>query len=176
MNIPKYLIVHHSGGTDANPLQDSSNYTVEMCDRDHKERFNMQSVTGHWCGYHAFINKFGLLTITRLDTEVGAHTIGHNLESLGICIAGNFDQALPTSAQITTLKNWLIAKKAQYNILDENIVPHRKFSPKTCYGNNLSDDWARKLLPVAPVVDNGPTIQKVAALLDQAKALLATIK
>lgn len=154
-NIPKYIIVHHSGGTDANPLQDSSNYTVEQCNQDHKIRFNFISSLGYYVGYQYFIDKYGMMTQTRSDTEEGAHTIGKNLESLGICLAGNFDATLPTDAQIITLKQFIKDKMAQYNIPIENVVPHRTFAVKTCYGKLLADDWARSLV-VEKVVEEVP--------------------
>ena len=74
----KNIIVHHAGGTDSNPLQDSSNYTVAMCNNDHKARFNMLSSLGSYVGYHYFIDKAGVVTQTRADTEEGAHCVGYN--------------------------------------------------------------------------------------------------
>lgn len=154
---PKYIIVHHSGGTDANPLQDSSNYTIEECNQDHKIRFGMLSSLGYYVGYNYFIDKEGDITQTRTDTEEGAHTIGYNNHpgdpaehhAIGICLAGNFDATLPTQAQINTLKDFLEEKVALYSIPLEHIVPHRTFAHKTCYGNLLSDTWASDLLKVS---------------------------
>lgn len=146
MNNPKYIIVHHTGGSDANPLQDSSNYTFAQCDKDHKVRFNFVSSLGYYVGYHYYIEKDGTLHQARADGDEGAHTIGKNSSSLGVCMAGNFDFGMPTPAQVITLKELLIKKTSQYNIPAVNIVPHRTFANKTCYGNNLADDWAAKLI------------------------------
>lgn len=142
MNTPKYLIVHHTGGTDTDPLADTSNHTFAIVDEWHKQK--------GWgkIGYHYFIDKQGVLTQGRADNEEGAHTIGYNLQSLGICLAGNFDATMPTEAQIVTLRNLLAVKTKQYAIPLENIVPHRFASGKTCYGKLLADDWARRLLIV----------------------------
>lgn len=170
-NLPKYLIVHHSGGTDANPLQDSSNYTVAMCDSDHKIRFGMQSSTGHWAGYHYFIDKAGVITQTRLDTEEGAHTIGYNLQSLGVCLAGNFDATMPTEAQKVTLTKWLREKTLQYNLAPISIVPHRKFANKTCYGKLIANDWAMNLI-LTPEMTRGEKLAKAMKLLLEAAELL----
>lgn len=145
MNNLKYIIIHHSGGTDANPLQDSSNYTVEQCNQDHKIRFNFKSTLGWYVGYQYFIDKAGIMTQCRSDTEEGAHTVGKNKESIGICMAGNFDVTLPTQAQIETLKKIIRTKRIQYDIPIENVVPHRTFATKTCYGNLLSDTWAQEM-------------------------------
>lgn len=140
------IIVHHSGGTDANPLQDSSNYTVDECNQDHKIRFNMLSSLGWYVGYTYFIDKAGVVTQTRKDGEEGAHTIGHNSDSIGICLAGNFDLTLPTDAQIKSLTILMASKVAEFNIPLSAIVPHRHFATKTCYGKRLADNWASSLL------------------------------
>ena len=36
MNKPEWIIIHMTGGTDANPLLDTSNHTAEMVDAWHK--------------------------------------------------------------------------------------------------------------------------------------------
>lgn len=146
MAAPQYLIVHHSGGTDANPLQDSSGYTAEMCNRDHKARFNFISSLGSYVGYQYVIEKDGKVTQCRKDDEEGAHTIGKNKNSIGIMLSGNFDVTLPTVPQVEALKKLLKEKMKQWNIPPNFIVPHRQFSNKTCYGSKLTDDWARKLV------------------------------
>lgn len=167
LNTPLYLIVHHTGGTDASPLADSSNFTFEQCNQLHKEKFNMKSSLGFYVGYHYYIEKDGKLKQARADTDEGAHTIGKNTSSLGICLAGNFDATFPTAEQLITLKDILNKKSKQYNIKPENIVPHRAFATKTCYGKKLSDDWARSLL--VPVESK---ITQAKKLLAQAVELL----
>ena len=156
----KNLIIHHSGGTDSNPLQDSSHYTLQQCNADHKTRFNMKSSLGWYIGYHYFIDINGIVTQTRKDTEEGAHCKGYNNTaydrvnfpqnlSIGICLAGNFDATLPNEKQIASLKNLLQLKTKEYSIALSNIRPHRHFAKKSCYGNKLSDTWASELLSTA---------------------------
>lgn len=173
MNPIKYIIVHHTGGTDAEPLSDSSNFTVQQCDKLHRDRFNMKSSLGWYVGYTYYIDKAGVVTQTRKDGEIGAHTIGFNGNSIGICLAGNFDATLPTPAQIESLKKLIIEKMTKFNVLPENIVPHRKFAKKTCYGNRLGEDWARNLVagavpqkPVISIVTLGETSDAVKAVQD----------
>ena len=144
--MPKYLIIHHSGGTNANPLADSSNYTPAMCNADHKISFNMLSSLGSYVGYQYFIDKAGNVTQHRKDTEEGAHTKGYNKISIGICLAGNFDATLPTEAQITSLRTLQKKKMLEYGIPLANIVPHRTFAVKTCFGKKLPDNWAQTIM------------------------------
>ena len=154
MNIPKYIIVHHTAVSyDVNP--DQFNATNEY----HK-KFEMKSSLGFWGGYHYEVSKAGIIRQFRNDNEDGAHTIGKNKESLGICLDGNFDTELPTKEQTETLRKFLVEKCKLYGIIPENIVPHRAFAAKSCYGSKLPDDWARNLL----IKTSNPPNEKIAVL------------
>lgn len=150
-NKPQFLIVHHTGGTDANPKEDTSHHSFEVVDGWHRQLWNDKSSLGHFIGYHYFIDREGKVTQGRADTDEGLHTKQYNLKSLGICLAGNFDVTKPTKAQVDALTSLLKAKMEQYKISAANIVPHRAFAQKSCYGNLLSDSWARDLVKVVPV-------------------------
>lgn len=145
-NVPKFLIVHHTGGTDSNPLADTSHHTFEIVDTYHKGLWNFKSSLGHYIGYHYFIDKSGKVTQGRADSDEGAHTKGKNLTSIGICLAGNFDAQLPTTKQKDALRTLLGRLSVLYGIPKANIVPHRAFANKTCYGKKLGDTWAADLL------------------------------
>ena len=145
----QFIIVHHSGGTASNPLADSSNYTVAMCDRDHKARGFGISSLGYHVGYQYIIEKDGKVTQCRKDNEEGAHTIGKNKNSIGIMLSGNFDATLPTAEQTESLKKLLLQKINEWDLHPNMIVPHRQFAQKTCYGKKLSDSWARDLVKEA---------------------------
>lgn len=153
LNTPEYLIIHHTGGTDANPLADTSNHTFEIVDAYHK------SLGWEMIGYHYFIEKDGTTKQGRQENYHGAHTIGYNEKSLGICLAGNFDQTLPTKEQEKSLIKLLNDTRTRYKIPIEKIVPHRMFANKTCYGRRLADDWAQKLL--TPVLSKQTILDKI---------------
>ena len=145
-NKVEMIIVHHTGGTDANPLADTSGQSFEIVDEWHRKQWNFKSSLGHYIGYHYFIDKTGKVTQGRADGDTGAHTIGKNNSSLGICLAGNFSATLPTEAQVEALTKLLREKTKQYHLLPEKIFPHRKFANKECYGAKLSDTWAAELV------------------------------
>src|SRR3990167_5683203 len=138
-NNPKYILVHHTGGSDSAPLADTSHHTLEMVNEAHRVRFNYRASNGTYCGYHYFLTKKGKIFPATPENEEGVHTIGHNLDSIGICLAGNFDATLPTPEQINALRGLLVRLGAKYKIPYENIVPHRAFATKTCYGKKLAD-------------------------------------
>lgn len=146
MNKPQYLIVHHTGGSNANPTADTSHHTFEVVNQYHRGLWNFRSSLGHYIGYQYFIEKNGKVTQGRADSDEGAHCIGKNRSSIGICLAGNFDVTLPTKAQEEALVDLCKRLAATYSIPTSKIVPHRAFSNKSCYGKRLSDDWARSLV------------------------------
>lgn len=145
-NKPKYIILHHTSGSDSNPLADTSGQTFEIVDDYHRQKWNFKSNLGHYLGYQYFIDKSGKVTQAREDTEEGAHTIGQNKSSIGICLAGNFDVTMPTTDQISALRTLLLEKMVEYSLDKSCIVPHRKFANKSCNGKLLSDNWGQILV------------------------------
>lgn len=178
LNTPKYLIVHHTGGTDFDPLADSSNQTFEVVNEYHRNApavwLGEYSSLGYAIGYTYFIDKTGKVTQGRADTDEGAHCKGYNTQSIGICLAGNFDATMPTQEQIDALKKLVAIKMDQYKISLSKVVPHRTFASKTCFGRLLPDDWVQKLM-TPPAVTSVCTseIVKKASLWDD---LIAYIK
>ena len=165
MNIPKWIILHHTAGTESDPLADTSHHTFAIVNEYHRKKFNFKSSLGTYIGYHYFIDKQGVITQGRADTDEGAHTIGKNKESLGICLAGNFDLTYPTDIQLQVLKKLLREKSAQYKIPLINIVPHRRFSEKTCYGTKLYDNFASDICRISILEQIVESLLKVVKLL-----------
>ena len=175
----KNIIVHHTAS--------GTNYTLDMCNTDHKTRFNMKSSLGYFVGYHYFIDPKGKVTQTRKDTEEGAHCRGWNNTkgnspdrmSIGISMVGNFSIALPTDAQVKALTKLLNDKVKEYNIDTSKIVPHRKYASTECYGKLLSDTWASELVikSVVPVVNqNNAVILEIRKKIGEVETLLTQIK
>lgn len=150
-NSVKWIVVHHCGGTDSDPLADTSEQSFGVVNEYHRQKWNFRSSLGYYIGYHYYIDKKGKVTQGRADTDEGAHTIGMNTESIGICLAGNFDVTMPTIAQIEALKSLVEKKMEEYGIPMDKVVPHRRFANKTCFGRNLLDNWVQTLL--TPPVD-----------------------
>ena len=96
-----------------------------------------------WCdlGYHFYIEADGELKIGRWLVKRGAHCIGQNTKSIGICLAGNFMVQKPTKAQTETLKKLL--KELEY----KEIGGHRIYQAnRTCPGKLLSEDYLKSLM------------------------------
>ena len=168
-NNVKWLVIHHTGGTDLNPMADTSNHTFEIVDQYHK------NLGWGKIGYHYFISKEGDVKQGRMDFEEGAHCnqvlsgVSLNVQSLGIALAGNFDLTMPTVGQIKALKDLIKSKMLEYNIPLANVVPHRKFASKSCYGQHLSDEWIKTILNEAPV--SPPCVQEKAVVEEQRRQI-----
>lgn len=133
--VPKYIIVHHSAANTPTPQYDA-------IDAWHKARGFPQSESGYFVGYHRVIEKDGSVRVARRDGERDADTLGHNFDSLSVCLVGNFDETTPTPAQVDALGALLVEWATRYHIPAGDILPHRHFQNKSCYGSQLGDEWA----------------------------------
>jgi N-acetylmuramoyl-L-alanine amidase len=153
MNKPEYIIVHHTGGTVSDPKADTSHHTFEQVNAWHRQDPNVWlgylSSLGYSLGYHYFIDKSGKVKQARAHTDIGAHCKGYNNKSIGICLAGNFDVTIPTKEQTEALRKLLLILNDQYPKTE--VVPHRHFSSKSCYGSKLADSWAVDLIKKTPI-------------------------
>ena len=74
------LIVIHCSATRSN-----QNFPVTALIRCHAERFG-------FTGYHYYITRNGRIYQTRHEQLVGAHAVGYNQHSLGVCYEGGLDE------------------------------------------------------------------------------------
>ena len=76
-------------------------------------------------GYHYFIQKDGNLQIGRWIGKIGAHCLGHNTGSVGICLAGN---GAFTEFQFKTLKKLCLNLCQIFELHEADIYPHWYFN------------------------------------------------
>lgn len=146
VNKPNKIIVHHS----ASPRDTTTIFDI---DEWHKKRGFLQGRDGHYVGYHYVITGDGQVHQTKDDDEEGCHTLGQNLQSIGICLTGNFDTETPSDNQGQRLGELLLAIRRRYGIAPEKIFPHRQFAQKDCYGLLLSADWAEECALQAEILE-----------------------
>ena len=122
------VVIHHSA---------SSSVTTKKSDleRWHKERGFLE------IGYHKVIERDGTVADGRDEGSDGAHAKGANLNSLGICVAGDFEVEIPTSAQIAALESVLVGWCRQYGLTEAHIFGHTNVPGGTtktlCPGKHL---------------------------------------
>jgi len=130
MNNPKRIIIHHSG-TDTGDVHTFRNHHV--------------NVNG-WndVGYHYVITREGALQKGRAENVVGAHTLGHNQDTIGICLVGNFNNYTPNDQQINTLIKIIKDIRSRYG--DIPVGYHRDFGSTSCPGNLFPVDLINQRL------------------------------
>lgn len=141
-----YLVLHHTGGTDADPFADSSHHTASVIEQWHLQK-GWEGI-----GYHYVIEKDGTIWAGRPEHRSSAAVLNWNSKTLNIVMAGNFDRKegtpnrLPTKEQEESFK-WLYQQisKRYTQLIPDKVIPHRKLQVKTCYGKNLADDYGKKL-------------------------------
>lgn len=144
MTIPTHIITHHAVS--------APHHTVLDVNKWHRVRWpDFKSELGWWVGYQYVIELDGTVTQTRKETEEGAHCIGMNRSSIGVCFMGNFDREMPTKAQIEAWKRLYADIYARHRIPPQNVHPHRRYANKSCHGSLLSDTYFADLVAVAPV-------------------------
>lgn len=111
---------------------------ADRVDEWHKER----GFSG--IGYHFFIKRNGQIQIGRSLEKSGAHTKGHNKNSIGVCYAGGVDKDMcpednRTSSQISS---FLLLLRLLKNIFPEAVINgHRDFSTKACPSFDAANEY-----------------------------------
>jgi N-acetylmuramoyl-L-alanine amidase len=102
-------------------------------------------------GYHYVIRLDGTIEKGRPIHRPGAHTKGHNAESVGVCYIGGVEQDGKTPKDTLTLAQEK-AFRSLYNALQ--LV----FGPMTLHGHN---EYAAKACPSFNVTDKFPDLCKI---------------
>lgn len=132
MNKPTVVITHHAVSL--------PHHTVADVDNWHRARWpGFVSRRGYHVGYHHVIHSDGTTTQTRDHDEEGAHCIGMNRSSIGVCFMGNFDLHMPTQAQLQAWDSLYSSLLKAYPGIPTR--PHRAYANKSCHGRLLSDDF-----------------------------------
>lgn len=120
-NKPKYLVIHHTA---------SENMTVERIDEIHKGN-GWDSI-----GYHYYIRKDGKIYSGRKENMEGAHAVGENKRSIGICLEGNFENEVITEKQKEAIDELSLYLCLKYDITD--IIGHKEVYNTLCPGSNIN--------------------------------------
>ena len=125
---------------------------LKSVDAGHKSRWNAstKSELGYYVGYHYLIERDGEVVQCRNDLEIGVHNnkgikwstrgrISANYYAIGISFAGNMSRQHLTDAQIVAGVELIEKIQREYGILDDQVLPHRHYTPTQCPGNNLPD-------------------------------------
>ncbi|MBD5226855.1 MAG: lysozyme [Bacteroidales bacterium] len=133
------IIVHYT----ATPQ--GENFTVEQIRQMH--------LANGWSdiGYHWYIDANGKVFKGRPEDYAGAHTVGHNTRSIGVCYCGgcpprsnpnwqNVGLDTRTPAQKESLRSIIRELKRKYPAA--SVHGHREFASKPCPGFDAKSEYA----------------------------------
>jgi N-acetylmuramoyl-L-alanine amidase len=115
-------------------------------------RWHVQERGWRDIGYHRIIDRDGRIAVGRSLWEIGAHTVGRNSGTVGVCLLGGhgssandrFDDHF-TPAQRASLEAYL-RELAELTEL-KRISGHNEFAAKACPGFNVREEFnLRKIL------------------------------
>ena len=130
MGKPNKVILHCAATPDQGDL-----IGLEQIDEWHKDR-GWKGV-----GYQWVIRRSGEIEKGREETATGAHTLGHNRNSIGICLVGTKDF---TAAQVTSLMVLAQGIRSRHGIEAKDWYCHYQFANKRC--PNIPVEVVRKLV------------------------------
>lgn len=90
-----------------------------------------------WSGivYHFYIRKDGSIHRGRPEDSIGAHALGYNPCSIGICFEGSFEAEDMTETQKTAGRELISYLVVKYDL--RSIFLHSDISPDLCPGANF---------------------------------------
>lgn len=146
-NTTEQIVLHHSGVTVRQSVETIHNY--------HKN-------TNGWSGigYHFYVRTTGEIYRGRPENTVGAHAIGANYNSIGICFEGNFSKEKMGEAQIKAGQELVAYLKEKYGI--SKVVGHRDVDNSECPGNDFPLDEIKGSTTMSkPSTQNKPSTNKI---------------
>ena len=103
-------------------------------------------------GYHQIIDRNGTASPGRPIVQAGAHVVGHNADTIGICLLGGLgsnekDQFEDnfTPAQDKALRDMIAHYQRKYGPL--KVSGHNQYAAKACPGFYVPDWYARPVEP-----------------------------
>ncbi len=134
----KKITVHHSAEAEPAPLDGSAESSAAALRQI--QRSHLKSKMPPWgdIGYHFLVDPEGRVFQGRDLAWQGAHAKGdNNIQNIGICLLGNFDEEKPTSAALESLRKLLDNLRRTYNIPRSEVHKHADFRSTDCPGKFL---------------------------------------
>ena len=122
------LVIHHSA---------TDNQTVYDFNAYHMKYKGWYSIS-----YIYVIDKDGTVNKCNYEDDYTYHAVGTNYNSIGICLAGNYDDKEPPEEQKQALVELIAELTLKYQIGPDGVVPHRDFKKDptkyTCPGKKIN--------------------------------------
>ena len=137
------IILHHA---------EASRASVEDVNSWHIER--------GWAGigYHYYVRKDGTIWRGRPEWAVGAHAVGHNDKSIGICCEGAYMTETMPAAQLSALKGLICDIMSRYGNLE--LLRHKDVNSTDCPGVNFPWAEVQKYAQSDAKKEDGEVVEK----------------
>ncbi|XP_076138643.1 peptidoglycan recognition protein 5 [Alosa pseudoharengus] len=134
----KRVVIHHTTIRNCATAQDCMEQVIRI------QKMHMRDRDFDDIGYSFLVGQNGMVYEGRGWGIVGAHSKGHNLDSVGIAFMGNFNDDVPTSAALSSVKRLLQHGVLQgFLISNYTILGHRDLASTECPGNKLYSEIQR---------------------------------
>ncbi|KAL2096201.1 hypothetical protein ACEWY4_008349 [Coilia grayii] len=128
----KRVIIHHTAIRSSDTAQDCITQ-VGRIQKMHMEDRHFDDI-----GYNFLVGQNGIMYEGRGWGVMGAHSKGHNEDSVGIAFMGNFNNDIPTSEALSAVRRLLRHGISQgYLCSNYAIFGHRDLASTECPGNKL---------------------------------------
>ena len=117
---------------------EGKDYKMSDIDRWHKNQ------GWEMCGYHFIVDLDGTVEKGRPEEMIGAHTSGHNSDSIGICYIGGCDKNM-RAKDTRTEQQKISMYKLVYNMMNKykltltNVYCHNQYANKCCPSFNIGE-------------------------------------
>ena len=136
VNNPQQIVVHHSATKDGVVYNDFDSIKQGHINKGYRD-----------IGYHYVIEYVDNKVVVhkgRAENEVGAHTIGFNTSSIGICVIGNYMNESPSEAILNTLVDLIKDIRSRYGNIP--VGGHRDYNATSCPGDSFPMNRLQQLL------------------------------
>jgi len=90
-------------------------------------------------GYHVGIDPKGGIWLLRPLQRSGGHCLGHNEQSIGLVVLGNYDTGKDAIGEQWSMAKYVTAILAQrFKLSEGNVYFHRDFADKSCPGTAIN--------------------------------------
>ena len=106
-------------------------------------------------GYHYYVRKDGSVWRGRPEDTIGAHTIGYNYSSIGICFEGNFERETMSAEQLAAGRELLADILSRYPGIE--ISGHRDKDATVCPGKNFPQEllkFKEEIMDIKKFIEN----------------------
>ncbi|XP_059048712.1 peptidoglycan-recognition protein LB-like [Achroia grisella] len=128
-----HVVIHHS-------YEPGVCWTTDDCKAAMRSMQNYHQNGQGWAdiGYNFAVGGDGGVYEGRGWQTVGAHAVGYNMLSIGICLIGNWVSALPPQVQLENTRR-LIAAGVERGFISPNyrLIGHRQATATECPGDAL---------------------------------------